>query len=132
MRMRSRRPPASRVEKTPLRTPAGSALVTENSGHARMLPYAASLLGPEEEWRMESSMVGVGVEVLIFSLLTLIPLWRIFSRAGLAPAHALWVVVPFVGWVIAGLVLALSDWPALRAQERTEDLAGARIGPSGR
>ena len=50
---------------------------------------------------------------VIIAILALIPLWRVFSRAGLVPALSLLVLIPVLGWVIVGLILALSDWPAL-------------------
>ena len=53
--------------------------------------------------------------VIVLSVLVLIPLWRVFSRAGLAPALSLLVLVPVLGWAIVGLILALSDWPTLRS-----------------
>ena len=50
---------------------------------------------------------------LLVTILALIPLWRVFSRAGLAPALSLLVLVPILGWAIVAVILAVSDWPAL-------------------
>ena len=52
------------------------------------------------------------VVALLITILALIPLWRVFSRAGLAPALSLLVLVPILGWAIVSLILAVSDWPA--------------------
>jgi predicted PurR-regulated permease PerM len=43
-----------------------------------------------------------------------IPLWRICSRAGLAPAWSLFAIVPYLGPLIVTLILAFSDWPKFK------------------
>lgn len=45
------------------------------------------------------------------ALLTIIPLWRIFRRAGKAPALSLIVLVP-AGFLVCLGILAFSRWPA--------------------
>jgi hypothetical protein len=62
-------------------------------------------------------MFGIGLTelvMLLITLLTVIPLWRVFSRAGLSPALSLLVIVPILGWPIAGLILAFSKWPSVQ------------------
>jgi hypothetical protein len=51
----------------------------------------------------------------ILSLLVIVPCWKIFQRAGLNPAMALFIFLPVLGWWIAGVILAYSSWPALDA-----------------
>ena len=51
-------------------------------------------------------------------ILAVIPLWRVFARAGLAAPLSLLVLTPGIGWVIVGLILALSRWPALESAGR--------------
>ncbi|MEA2780902.1 MAG: hypothetical protein QOK29_2446 [Rhodospirillaceae bacterium] len=47
---------------------------------------------------------------LIATGLVVIPLWRIFKRAGLAPALSLLAfILPIIPW----LILAFADWPRL-------------------
>jgi hypothetical protein len=47
---------------------------------------------------------------LITTALVVIPMWRIFDRAGLAPALSLLAfVLPVIPW----LILAFADWPRL-------------------
>jgi hypothetical protein len=46
-------------------------------------------------------------------LVTVLPFWQIFKKAGFSPALSLLMLVPFVG-VIVLFVVAYSDWPALR------------------
>lgn len=56
-----------------------------------------------------------------FALLVLPPLWHSFRRAGLAPAWALMVAVPLIGFTAALLVLATGRWrttPPLRRERR--------------
>jgi hypothetical protein len=42
------------------------------------------------------------------------PAWRIFARAGLAPAISLTVLIPFVGPLVAMAILTFVEWPATR------------------
>jgi hypothetical protein len=46
-----------------------------------------------------------------FVLITILPYWQIFKKAGFSPASSLLMLVPFVGVLF---VVAYSDWPALR------------------
>lgn len=55
----------------------------------------------------ESLLSGVMTAILL-----IIPLWRIFARAGLRPALSLLIFIPFAGALICLLILALSRWPA--------------------
>jgi hypothetical protein len=54
----------------------------------------------------------LGAAVSLTALL-IIPVWRIFRRAGLQPALALLLLIPGLGLVIVSLVLAFSRWPAV-------------------
>ena len=56
----------------------------------------------------------LGLGFMIFPVLAIPPLWRVFSRAGLPRPASLLVLFPVFGWTVVGLILALSDWPALR------------------
>lgn len=55
--------------------------------------------------------------IVIFNLLIVWPLWRVFRRAGLDPRWALAVFVPLVGLMIVASVLGHARWPVL--PERT-------------
>lgn len=50
------------------------------------------------------------VSVLLLAAFLLPPFWKIFSRAGLNPSLSLTVLIPFFGFLIACLILAVSDW----------------------
>jgi hypothetical protein len=55
------------------------------------------------------------MEALIFQaifmgLLFLIPVWRVFKRAGLNPALSLTVLIPYIGFLLSGIILAASKW----------------------
>jgi hypothetical protein len=52
--------------------------------------------------------------VMIVMLLLVVPLWRIFSRAGMSGPLALLALVPGVGLLIVSAILGLSEWPAAR------------------
>ncbi len=58
------------------------------------------------------------VSALVTGLLLVLPLWRIFTRAGLAPAWSLVAFVPGFGPLLALLLLGLRAWPVLRAGSR--------------
>ncbi len=48
--------------------------------------------------------------ILFAALLLVPPLWRIFTRVGLNPAWSLVALIPWVGFLIAGLVLGAHKW----------------------
>lgn len=50
------------------------------------------------------------VSILFLAAFLLPPFWKIYSRAGLNPYLSLTVLIPFFGFIIAGLILAVSDW----------------------
>jgi hypothetical protein len=50
---------------------------------------------------------------VVGAALAIVPLWRIFGRAGLAPALSLLTLIPVVGFTVAIAVLALKRWPVL-------------------
>lgn len=49
------------------------------------------------------------------ALLLIVPVWRIFRRAGLHPALSLLLFIPGLGLFIVALVLAFSRWPAIES-----------------
>lgn len=57
-------------------------------------------------------MIGLLAMVVAAAVLFLFPAWRIFSRAGFAPATALTVLIPFIGPLVAMAILAFAEWPA--------------------
>lgn len=57
-------------------------------------------------------------EVIVLAILLLYPVWRIFKRAGLNPALSLTVLIPAVGTLVSGLILALSTWKLNARPER--------------
>jgi|GEM_PF-2888659 len=57
------------------------------------------------------SMGLIGWTVVI-GILFVLPLWRIYDRAGLNPAYALFSLIPFAGLPIAMGFLAFKQWPA--------------------
>ena len=48
----------------------------------------------------------------------IVPLWRAYMRAGLAPALSLIFAVPLAGPLVALLLLAFLRWPALERVRR--------------
>lgn len=50
------------------------------------------------------------IEVIIMAVILLFPVWKIFKRAGLNPALSLTVLIPYVGFLISGIILAASTW----------------------
>lgn len=57
-------------------------------------------------------MASLFAMLLASAILFLVPAWRIFTRAGFAPATALTVLIPFIGPLIAMAILAFAEWPA--------------------
>jgi uncharacterized membrane protein len=60
-------------------------------------------------------MDGFLIEVLgqlLIAMITIVPLWKIFDKAGKNPAVSLFVFIPYLGLIIVGLVLAFSRWPS--------------------
>lgn len=59
-------------------------------------------------------------QILAVAILLLFPVWRIFKRAGLRPALSLTVLIPYVGLLVSGVILAISRWslrPATKGDE---------------
>ncbi|EMR13917.1 hypothetical protein MPL1_02628 [Methylophaga lonarensis MPL] len=50
------------------------------------------------------------IQIVLQGLLLQYPAWRIYKRAGLNPTLSLTVLIPGVGMLIAGLILAVSKW----------------------
>jgi len=55
-------------------------------------------------------MEGFIIQVLVVAILFLLPVWKIFKRAGLNPALSLTVLIPFLGLLLSGIILAASSW----------------------
>jgi len=53
--------------------------------------------------------------VALVAVAYVLPTWMICAKAGLPPALALLAILP-LGIVLVLFILALSEWPALRAQ----------------
>lgn len=49
---------------------------------------------------------------VIVGLLVVVPLWRVFRRAGFAPAWSLLAMLPYLGVPICLALLAVRRWPA--------------------
>lgn len=47
---------------------------------------------------------------VIVAVFLLFPSWKIFQRAGLNPMLSLTLFIPTIGMLLAGLILALSEW----------------------
>lgn len=47
---------------------------------------------------------------LIVSLALIVPVWRIFVRAGLNPALSLLIFIPVIGFFVVAAILGLSRW----------------------
>lgn len=74
-----------------------------------------------------ASIIGLGVVALIiigvaayllFSLVLIVPTWRICQRAGFSGAVSLLLLVPLIGGFIVMSILAFSEWPAGEAQRK--------------
>ena len=52
---------------------------------------------------------------LIYAVLAMVPMGRIFYRAGMSWAWALLLFIPILGWLAAWLILAIRSWPSRRA-----------------
>jgi hypothetical protein len=50
---------------------------------------------------------------LVIVLLLIIPVWKIFAKAGLGGAWSLLMLVPGIGPLIVILMLAFKRWPAV-------------------
>ena len=54
--------------------------------------------------------------ILVIALVMFLPYWRIFKKAGFAPALSLLMFVPLLN-VIMLFFLAFAEWPALKKSE---------------
>jgi uncharacterized membrane protein YhaH (DUF805 family) len=60
-----------------------------------------------------SFLIDLGTE-LIIAILLIVPVWRIFSRAGFSGSWSLLLFVPFIGLMLIMLLLAFRAWPKLQ------------------
>jgi len=79
---------------------------------------------PQPEAAMAIGMIvaivaGVAVMLVAGALLTIIPFWKICSKAGFSGALSLLMLVPIAN-IILPFYIAFADWPALRAVKRQE------------
>jgi hypothetical protein len=54
------------------------------------------------------------IEWLIATILFIVPAWRIMGKAGYPPALALLIILPFLGSLCLFIILAFTEWPALK------------------
>lgn len=66
--------------------------------------------------------MGELIGFVIFSVLVVIPGWRIFKQTGMSPAWSLLVFLPGLGFLIIYLLLAFARWPALDEQQPGQTL----------
>jgi hypothetical protein len=52
------------------------------------------------------------IQLLVIALVLVVPLWRVFQRAGLNPALSLFAIIPGLGGLVALALLAFLRWPA--------------------
>ncbi len=62
-------------------------------------------------WALHRAIV-LGIAVVV-SVSIVVPYWKIFKKAGFAPALSLLMIVPLAN-VIMPFFLAFSEWPALK------------------
>lgn len=55
-------------------------------------------------------MENLFIDTLFVVVLLIIPLWKIYSRAGLNPYLSLTLLIPGLGFIIACIILAVSKW----------------------
>jgi hypothetical protein len=61
------------------------------------------------------SLFGYLVGIILF----IVPLWKIFGKAGFSPAWSLLIMVPFFGSIAALSLLAFRRWPATEGRDVT-------------
>lgn len=66
------------------------------------------------------------IGAMIFGLLVIWPVRRIFQRTGLNPNLSFVVLIPYLGLLLAAMILFHSRWPVLAT-----DGGGRRTGGSG-
>ncbi len=59
----------------------------------------------------------IGLFVLIYIALTVLPLWFAFKKAGLSPALALIALIPNLGLIVCLFILAFAKWKVIPAPE---------------
>jgi len=51
-------------------------------------------------------------------LILIAPVWQIYKKAGFNPMLSLWIFVPFVGWLIVLIYLAIKEWPSMLVKSK--------------
>ena len=81
----------------------------------RGLRYARRIDDCTGDEDMGEHGISNGLILLIILALTILPFWKIFSKAGYSGAWSLLMLVPLVN-VLAIWIFAFSDWPVRRGQ----------------
>lgn len=55
---------------------------------------------------------------IIVAIIIVVPLWKIFRKAGFNPALSLLVLIPFFGMLITTVILAFVTWPVIKSSEK--------------
>jgi uncharacterized membrane protein YdcZ (DUF606 family) len=58
------------------------------------------------------------VGFVVFVVIALIPLWKIFGKTGMSPWLSLLVLIPGLGGLACILILTFARWPALDGGSR--------------
>lgn len=53
-------------------------------------------------------------QTILFGMMLIVPVWKIYKKAGLNPALSFLLFIPLIGMFIVYVNLAFSDWPNLR------------------
>lgn len=62
---------------------------------------------------MDQELMANVMGQIVFGVLMIIPIWKIYSRVGKQPLLSLLVFIPYIGFLIVGLILAFSYWPKI-------------------
>ena len=57
---------------------------------------------------------------LIAVILLVVPLWKICGRAGFNPALSLIAIIPLLGLLFVGGILAFAEWPVSKSGSTTQ------------
>lgn len=66
----------------------------------------------------------IGLFVLLFQALIIVPLWVALKKAGLAPALSLIALIPTLGLIVVLFILAFSTWKGTPAPQYTGNYPG--------
>lgn len=66
---------------------------------------------------MDSGFIQNIYQAVLIGMILIVPVWKIYKKAGLNPALSFILFIPLIGMFIVYVILSFSDWPEVKAKD---------------